>query len=83
MDETTLIILKVIEEQYIAIKKLSNQLTGYYILTRVLLEQINSNLVSGQISGVEDYFGSYEIKVDQIVIIIDLLESNVNQYLNK
>ena len=47
MGETTLTILKVIEDKDIAIKQLSKQLTGYYTVTRVLLEQTNSNLVSG------------------------------------
>ena len=32
--------------------------------------------------GVEDIFGSYEIKVGKLVRIIDLLENNLNQYFN-
>ena len=80
MDETTLNLLKVIEDKDIAIKELSNQLTGYYTCTRVLLERINSNLVESQISGVDDNFGSYEIKIGKLVRRIDLLEFNLNQY---
>ena len=79
-DETTLNLLKVIEDKDIAIKELSNQLTGYYTCTRVLLERINSNLVESQISGVDDNFGSYEIKIGKLVRRIDLLEFNLNQY---
>ena len=45
--------------KYTAIKQLSNRLEGYYTCTRVLLEEINPNLRSGQVSGVEDNFGSY------------------------
>ena len=41
MDETTLNLLKVIEETYIAIKRFSNRLEGFYTCTRVLLEQIH------------------------------------------
>ena len=80
MDETTLNLLKVIEDKDIAIKELSNQLTGYYTCTRVLLERVNSNLVESQISGVDDNFGSYEIKIGKLVRRIDLLEFNLNQY---
>ena len=40
-------------------------------------------MVSGQVSGVDDNSGSYEIKVGKLVIIIDLLESNLNQYFHK
>ena len=80
MDETTLNLLKVIEDKDIAIKELSNQLTGYYTCTRVLLERISSNLVESQISGVDDNFGSYGIKIGKLVRRIDLLEFNLNQY---
>ena len=52
-------------------------------MTRVLLERINYNLVSGQVSSVEDNFGSYEINIDELVRRIDLLESNLNQYFHK
>ena len=46
-------------------------------VTRHLLERINSNLVSGQVSGVDDNFGSYEIELTNYVIRrIDLLETN-------
>ena len=83
MDETTSTVLNTIEDKCIAINKLGNQLTGYYTCTRVLLEQINYNLVSGQTSSVGDKFGSYEIHNEQIVGIIDLLESNLNQYINQ
>ena len=61
MEETTLRLSKVIEDKDIAIKELSNQLTGYYTCTRVLLERINSNLVESRISGVDDNFGSYAV----------------------
>ena len=63
LDETALKLLKVIGESDIAVKELSNRLEGYYTCTRVLLERINSNLVSGQVSGVDDNFGSYAIKM--------------------
>ena len=75
--------LKVIEDIHIAINELSNRLEGFYTCTRVLLERINYNLVSGQVSGVEDNSGSYDIQTDTLVIIIDLLESNLNQYFHK
>ena len=45
MDETSLILLKVIEDRDLAIKELSNRLEGSYTVTRVLLEQICSNLI--------------------------------------
>ena len=83
MDETTLKLLKVIEDKDIAIKELSKQFTGYYTCTRALLEKINYNLISSQISGVEDNFGSYEIRIDKLARSIDLLESNLNQCFNK
>ena len=82
MDETALKVLKVAEERDIAIKELSNRLEGFCTCTRVLSEKINSNLVSGQVSGVEDNFGSYEIKVEKLVRI-GLLENSLNQYFNK
>ena len=44
---------------------------------------MNYNLVSGQTSSVGDNFDSYEMKVGKLVKIIDLLESNLNQYCNK
>ena len=53
MDDTTLEILNVIEDKYIAIKELSNRFEGYYTCTRVLLERMNSNLVESQISSAE------------------------------
>ena len=83
MDETSLNLLKVIGETSISIKELSNRLEGYHTCTRVLLEIISSNLVSGQVSSDEDNFGSYEIKVDKLVRRIDLLENNLNRYFNK
>ena len=82
MDQTTLKLLKVIEDKDIAIKELSKQLTGYYTCTRVLLEQ-NSNLVSGQTSSAGDNSGSHGIKVGKLVRRIDLPENNLNQYFNK
>ena len=57
LDETALKLLKVIDEINIAIKELCNRLEGYYTCTRVLLERMNSNLVSGQVSSVEDNGG--------------------------
>ena len=78
MDETTLRLLKIIEEKYTSIKEFSNKLTGYYTCTRVLLEEINYNIIESQVSGVDDSFGSYEIKVHKFVRRIDLLESNLN-----
>ena len=83
MDETTLNLLNVIENKDTAIKELSNRLEGYYTCTRVLLERIHSNLVESQISGVDDNFDSYEINIDKLVRRIDLLESSLNQYVNK
>ena len=47
-DDTTLKLLKVIEETYTAIKELSNRVEGYYTCTRFLLEQIHSNIVESQ-----------------------------------
>ena len=41
---------------------------------------MNSDLVSGQVSGVADNLGSYEITSDKLVRIIDLLESNLNRF---
>ena len=60
MDKTTLKLLKVIEDKDIAIRELSKQLTVHYTCTRVLLEEINYNLVSGQTSSAGDSFDSYE-----------------------
>ena len=79
MDETTLKLLKVIEEKDTAFKELSNRIEGYYTCTRVLLERINSKLVKSQISGVDDNFDSYEKKIDILVRRIDLLENSLNQ----
>ena len=44
---------------------------------------MNSNLVSGQVSSVEDNSGSYEIRVNKLVRILDLLESNLNHCFHK
>ena len=82
MDETTLTILKVIEEKDMAIKQINNRLERYYTVTSNLLERINYNLVENQISPVGDNFGPYEIIFGKLVIYIDLLEPNLNQYLN-
>ena len=67
LDETALKLSKVIEERNIAIKELSNRLEGCYAATRVLLERINPNLVSGQAPGVDDNVGSYEIKTSKLI----------------
>ena len=48
MDETTLKLLKVIEDKDIAIKELSSRLEGYYIVTRFLLEKINYDIIDSQ-----------------------------------
>ena len=40
MDETTLRLLKVIEDKDSSVKDLSNRLEGSYTVTRVLLERI-------------------------------------------
>ena len=71
------------EDKDPAIKELSKQLTGYYTVTRALLEKVNPNIIESQVSGVDDKFGSYEIKVDKLVRRTDLLENNFNQYFNK
>ena len=52
-------------------------------MARVSLEKINSNLVPGRTSCVEDNFGSYEIKVGKLVRRIGLLDNNLNQHFNK
>ena len=52
-------------------------------MARHLLERINSNLVESRISGVDDNFGSYEIKTGKLVRRTDLLETNLNQYFHK
>ena len=83
MDETSLELLKVIEEKGITIKELSSRPEGFYACTRVLLERINYKLVSGQVSSVEGNVGSYEIKVDTLVRRVDLLENDLNQYVDK
>ena len=80
MDETTSKIIKVIEDKDIAMKELRNRLEGFYTCMRVFLERASPNLVSGQVSSVEDNFGSYEIEVGKLVRRIDLLESNLSQY---
>ena len=54
MDETTVRLLKVMEDKYIAIKDLSNRLEGDYTVTRHLSERTNYNLVENQISSVGD-----------------------------
>ena len=82
LDETALKLLKVSEEKDTALKDLSNRLEGYYTCTRVLLEKINSNLVSGQVSSVEDNFGSYEIEIGKLARRIDLL-INLKQHFHK
>ena len=50
---------------------------GFYYETKVY------NLVSGQTASVGDNSDSYDIKVDKLARIIDLLESNLNQYFDK
>ena len=79
MDETTSKIIKVIEDKDIAMKELRNRLEGFYTCMRVFLERASPNLVSGQVSSVEDNVGSYELKADKLVRISYLLESNLNQ----
>ena len=37
MDETTLELLKVVEDKDLAVKELSNRLEGFYTVTRVVL----------------------------------------------
>lgn len=76
-------LFKVIEEKCIASKESRNRLEGYYTVTRHLLERINHNRVENQISSVEDNFGSYAIKVDKLVLRIDLIETKLNQYVHK
>ena len=84
MDETSLNLLKVVEDRDIAVKELSQRLEGYHTVARGLLDEINSNLVSGQTSSVGGNFDFYEIKVGKLVRRTDLLEnSSLNQYLNK
>ena len=74
---------KVIEGKYISVKELNKRLERHYTVTRFLFKQMNSNLASGQPSSVGDNFDSYAIKIDKLVRIIGLLESNLNQYFNK
>ena len=47
-----------------------------------MLDKLKSNLVSGQVPGVGDIVGSYEIKADKWFRIIVLLDSNLNQYVH-
>ena len=83
MDETTLKLPKVVEEKDDSVKELSKRLEGYYAVTRVLLEEISHNLVSSRTSTVGDNFDSHDIGIDKLVRRIDLLENNLNQYVNK
>ena len=83
LDETTLELSKVIEDKDMAIKSLSNKLESYYTCTRFSLDQINSNLVENQVSGVADNVDSYEQKHNKLVRRIDLLEHKCNQSSNK
>ena len=71
------------KKKVLQLKNLSNRLEGFYTCARVLLERINSNSISGQVSGVDDNFGSYEIQAGNLVRRIDLLESNLNQYFHQ
>ena len=64
MDEATLTLLKMIEGKATHVKDLSKQLTCYYTVTRDLLEQIYSNIVSSQTSSVGGSFDSYETELD-------------------
>ena len=65
MDETTLTLLKVIEDKDTAIKSLTNKLEGYYTCTKSLLEIMNYNLVESQVSGVDInsyFFMEYKLR---------------------
>ena len=83
LDETTFNMLKVIEDKHIASTSLYDKLEGYYTCTRFLLEELSSNLVENQISGVADNCDSYEHRIDTLVRRIDLLEHYSNQYFDK
>ena len=84
LDETAIKLLNIIEEKCTAIKELSTRAEGNYTCTRCLLERINSNLVSGQVSGVDNNVDSYEKKLNNLVRRIDLLEYNcLNHYFHK
>ena len=63
MDEATLNLLNVIEDNDICVKELSKRLEGYYTVTRHLLYKINSNIISGRTSSVGGNFDSYEMKL--------------------
>ena len=51
-------------------------------MTRHLLERIHYNIVENQTSSVEDKFGYYELTIDKLARRIELLESNLNHYVN-
>ena len=76
-------ILKLVEEQYIAIKELSGKIEGYSTVTKCLLERLNHNIVEARIQFASNDFNLFVIKVDKICNRIDTLEQKLLYLYNK
>ena len=77
VDETILKLLKLVEEQDIAIKELSGKVEGYSTVPKFLLERLNHNLVEARIQFACNDFNSFEIKIDKVCNRIDMLEQRL------
>ena len=73
-------LLKLVEEKDIAINQLKSRIDGVGTKLQYLLERLNSSVVESRISGVNNNFESYELKIDKLVRRLDILEQNLNQY---
>ena len=77
VDGTILKSIKLVEEKDIAIKELSGKIEGYSTVTKFLLERLNHNLVEARIQFASNGFNTFEIKVDKVCNMIDMLEQKI------
>ena len=73
-------LIKINEEKDNAINELKGRIDGVGTKIQYLLERLDISVVESRMSGVNNTFDSYEIKLDKLVRRIDILEQNLNQY---
>ena len=73
-------LIKINEEKHIAINELKGRIDGVGTKNQFLLEMLNSYVIESRSSNVNNKFNAYEINLDKLVRRIDMLESNLNQY---
>ena len=82
-DEVRSKLIKLIEEKDKSINELKGRIEGVGTCLRFLIERLNISVIESRVSGVNNNFDSYEIKLEKLVRRIDLLENKLNQYVHR